>query len=87
MPGESEAVRVVRTLLALHALPPDYKDKRDEFVRLAIEEMIPAAKGIECCMIPTRSREAALLVPAPIYHDVLAGRLIALHGGGGPERI
>lgn len=44
--GESEAVRVVPTLLALHALPPDYKDKRDEFVRLAIEEMIPAAKGI-----------------------------------------
>jgi imidazolonepropionase len=37
---------VVPTLLALHALPPDYKDKRDEFVRLAIEEMIPAAKGI-----------------------------------------
>ncbi|HEY1144767.1 MAG TPA: imidazolonepropionase [Allosphingosinicella sp.] len=44
--GESEAVRVVPTLLALHALPPDYKDKRDEFVRLAIEGMIPAAKGI-----------------------------------------
>ena len=44
--GESEKVRVVPTLLALHALPPDYKDKRDEFVRLAIEEMIPAAKGI-----------------------------------------
>lgn len=44
--GESEEVRVVPTLLALHALPPDYKDKREEFVRLATEEMIPAAKGI-----------------------------------------
>ncbi|MGS1015792.1 imidazolonepropionase [Allosphingosinicella humi] len=44
--GESEKVRVVPTLLALHALPPDYRDKRDEFIRLVIEEMIPAAKGI-----------------------------------------
>lgn len=41
--AESEAVRVVPTLLALHALPPEYKDKRAEFVRLAIEKMLPAA--------------------------------------------
>jgi imidazolonepropionase len=41
--GESEAVRVVPTLLALHALPPEHKESRDEFVRMAIEEMIPAA--------------------------------------------
>ena len=40
--GESEAVRVVPTLLALHALPPEHKESRDEFVRLAIDEMIPA---------------------------------------------
>ncbi|HEX8571190.1 MAG TPA: imidazolonepropionase [Allosphingosinicella sp.] len=40
--GESEAVRVVPTLLALHALPPEHRDSREEFVRLAIDEMIPA---------------------------------------------
>ncbi|HLL30951.1 MAG TPA: imidazolonepropionase [Allosphingosinicella sp.] len=40
--GESEAVRVVPTLLALHALPPEHKESRDEFVRLAVDEMIPA---------------------------------------------
>jgi imidazolonepropionase len=44
--GESEAVRVLPTLLALHALPPEYKDRREEFVRLAADQMIPAAKGI-----------------------------------------
>lgn len=44
--GESEAVRVVPTLLALHALPPEYKERRAEFVRLAIERMIPAAAGL-----------------------------------------
>jgi imidazolonepropionase len=40
--GGSEAVRVVPTLLALHAIPPEHKESREEFVRLAIEEMIPA---------------------------------------------
>jgi imidazolonepropionase len=44
--GESEAVRVAPTLLALHALPPEYKERRSEFVNLAIEEMIPAARGL-----------------------------------------
>jgi len=41
--GESEPVRVVPTLLALHALPPEHRESRDAFVRLAIEEMIPEA--------------------------------------------
>ncbi|MEO7178780.1 MAG: imidazolonepropionase [Allosphingosinicella sp.] len=40
--GESEAVRVVPTLLALHALPPEHKESREEFVHLAVDEMIPA---------------------------------------------
>ena len=40
--GESEAVRVVPTLLALHALPPEHKESREDFVRLAVDEMIPA---------------------------------------------
>ena len=41
--GERETVRVVTTLLALHALPPEFRERRDEFVRLAAESMIPAA--------------------------------------------
>ena len=41
--GESEAVRISPTLLALHALPPEYADRRDAFVEMAIEDMIPAA--------------------------------------------
>ena len=40
--GESEAVRVVRTLLALHALPPEHRDSRDAYVESVIEETIPA---------------------------------------------
>src|SRR3954452_263822 len=41
--GESEAVRVVPTLLALHALPPEHEESREAFVRLAVEEIIPEA--------------------------------------------
>ena len=41
--GESEAVRVSPTLLALHALPPEYEGRRADYVEMAIEEMIPAA--------------------------------------------
>jgi imidazolonepropionase len=41
--GESESVRVETTLLALHALPPEFKDRREAFVRLAIDSLLPAA--------------------------------------------
>jgi imidazolonepropionase len=41
--AETEAVRVSPTLLALHALPPEHRESREEFVRLAVEEMIPEA--------------------------------------------
>ena len=44
--GGSEKVRVVPTLLALHALPPEYRERRENFVTMAVEEMIPAAAGL-----------------------------------------
>lgn len=43
--AQSEAVRVSPTLLALHALPPDFKERRAEFVMMATDELIPAAKA------------------------------------------
>jgi imidazolonepropionase len=39
----SEAVRVVPTLLALHALPPEWKDRRIGYVSMIVDELIPAA--------------------------------------------
>src|SRR4029078_5060024 len=39
----SEAVRIVPTLLALHALPPGYKDPRDDYVSMIVDELIPRA--------------------------------------------
>jgi imidazolonepropionase len=43
---DSETVRVERTLLALHALPGEFAGRRDEFVRLATESILPAAADL-----------------------------------------
>jgi imidazolonepropionase len=39
----SEAVRIVPTLLALHALPPEYTDRREDYVAMIAEDLIPRA--------------------------------------------
>ena len=39
----SEAVRIVPTLLALHALPPEWKDRRIADVTKIVDELVPAA--------------------------------------------
>lgn len=41
--GESKTVRVERTLLALHALPAEFAERREEFVRIAVDSILPAA--------------------------------------------
>ncbi|MDB5691134.1 MAG: imidazolonepropionase, partial [Alphaproteobacteria bacterium] len=40
--GESETVRVASTLLALHALPPEHRESRTDFVDMVVDEMVPA---------------------------------------------
>ena len=40
--GQSEPVRVERTLLALHALPPEFRERREEYVELAVSSLLPA---------------------------------------------
>lgn len=40
--GRAARMRVKRTLLALHALPPEYRNDRAGYVRLVCEEMIPS---------------------------------------------
>jgi imidazolonepropionase len=46
--GGEEGVRIRRTLLGLHALPPEFKQDRAGYVRLVCERMIPeaAARGL-----------------------------------------
>jgi imidazolonepropionase len=41
--GVDEAVRTVPTLLALHALPSDQRDRRAHYVTEIVEKLIPQA--------------------------------------------
>lgn len=41
--GKDEAVRIVPTLLALHALPADKSDRRVQYVSEIVDKLIPAA--------------------------------------------
>jgi imidazolonepropionase len=45
--GNSEAVRIVPTLLALHALPPEFAARRDDYVDQVIDELIPAVARLK----------------------------------------
>lgn len=42
---ERPGTRIATTLLAAHALPPEYADRRADYVRLVTDEIIPAAKS------------------------------------------
>ena len=66
-------VRVVPTFLGAHTVPPEYQGRRDEYVTLIVEEMLPSFVGLarfcdvfcereaftaeECRRILTRARE------------------------------
>ena len=45
--GSQEAVRIVPTLLALHALPPEFAARRDEYVDQVIDELVPAVARLQ----------------------------------------
>jgi len=40
--GELVPIQMKRTFLGAHEFPPEYRDDRDEYVRIVCEEMIPA---------------------------------------------
>lgn len=39
--NESQPVELVSTFMAAHAVPEEYKDKREDYIRLIIDEMLP----------------------------------------------
>ena len=41
--ADSEPVRVEPTLLALHAVPPEFSNRREDYVELAVNSILPAA--------------------------------------------
>lgn len=76
--GESEAVRIVPTLLALHALPPEQRDRRAHYVSEVIDKLIPAAarQGLAtsvdafCDTIAFTPEEVERLFKAAAHHGL-----------------
>ena len=70
---QQQRVRVVPTFLGAHSVPPEYREKRQAYVDLVVEEMLPAFVGLarfcdvfcereaftleECRRILTRAKE------------------------------
>ncbi|HEY9382499.1 MAG TPA: imidazolonepropionase [Gemmatimonadales bacterium] len=86
--------RIVATLLAAHVVPPEYRERRDEYVALIVEAIIPqaAAEGLArfCDVFVEQSAftpdEARRIFAAAARHGLRA-KLHAdqLSGGGGAE--
>jgi imidazolonepropionase len=76
--GQGEAVRIVPTLLALHALPPDQKDRRAHYVSEIVDKLIPAAakRGLAtsvdafCETIAFTPEEVERLFKAATHHGL-----------------
>ena len=72
--GRDEPVRLVTTLLALHALPPERKDDRDAYVRMVAEEMIPAVARAGLASSVDAFCESIAFTPAEVERVFTAAR-------------
>ena len=76
--GHGETARIVSTLLALHALPSDQKDRRAHYVSEIVDKLIPAAakQGIAtsvdafCDTIAFSPEEVERLFKAAAHHGL-----------------
>jgi imidazolonepropionase len=76
--GEGEAIRIVPTLLALHALPVDQADRRAHYVGEIVDKLIPAAakQGLAtsvdayCDTIAFTPEEVERLFKAAAHHGL-----------------
>ena len=44
--GRSQPLEIAATFMAAHEVPPEYRGRQAEFVRMVIDQMIPAAAGL-----------------------------------------
>ncbi len=75
----SEAVRIAPTLLALHALPPEWRDRRVEYVDLIVDQLIPAAANARLATAVDAFCEGIAFLPHEVERVFEAA---AIHGLG-----
>jgi imidazolonepropionase len=74
--GRDEPVRIVPTLLAAHALPPEAKEgpARDAYVKMIVEEMIPAVAKAGLATSVDAFCETIAFTPAEVERVFTAAR-------------
>lgn len=89
-----EAPALVPTFLGAHEVPEDFRDRRDEFVRLVVEEMLPAVARQGVARFCDVFCEPGVYTPAQSRRVLEAGRRFGLRpkihadeleGSGGAE--
>jgi imidazolonepropionase len=78
----SEAVRIVPTLLALHALPAEYVDRREDYVAMVAEQLIPRAARERLATSVDAFCEGIAFTPAEVERIFTAA-----HANGLPVRL
>ena len=78
----SEAVRIVPTLLALHALPAEYVDRREDYVAMVAEQLIPRAARERLATSGDPICEGIAFTPAEVERIFTAA-----HAHGLPVRL
>jgi imidazolonepropionase len=78
----SEAVRIIPTLLALHALPPEYADRREDYVAMVTEQLIPRAARERLATSVDAFCEGIAFTPAEVERIFTAA-----HANGLPVRL
>ncbi len=76
--AETEPVRVVPTLLGAHVVPPEYRERREAYVALLVDELIPAvaaARLADCCDVFV---EGSAFTVEEARRILLAGRAAGL---------
>ncbi|MEA1072271.1 imidazolonepropionase [Sphingomonas sp. LY160] len=72
--GRDQAVRIVPTLLAAHAIPPEHREDRDAYVRMIAEEMIPAVARAGLATSVDAFCESIAFTPAEVERIFTAAR-------------
>ena len=90
--GECQPVRVVPTLLAAHAVPPEFATDREGYVACVCDTIVPAAAAERLAVFGDVFVEAGAFTPDDARRIVAAGRAAGLraklhvdqlHDGGG----
>jgi imidazolonepropionase len=76
--GDSGPMRLVPTLLAAHTVPPEYRDRRNEYLTLVVDHIIPAVGAERLARCCDAFVEDSAFTVAEARRVLLAGRAAGL---------